>query len=53
MNLDYLTPDEAKEAFENWMKEQAKDMVNPDNARYQIVITKESNGRNILSGLML
>ena len=53
MDLDYLTPDEAKEVFGNWMKGQAKEMVNPDNARYQIVITKESNGRNVLWGLML
>ena len=53
MDLDYLTPDKAKEVFGNWIKEQAKDMVNPDNARYQIVITTESNGRSILQGLML
>ena len=45
---NYLTPDEAREVFENWMKEQSKDYINKDNARFQIVIV---NG--ILTGLML
>ena len=53
MDLNYLTPDEVKEVFGNWVEEQAKDMVNPDNARYQIVITPVSDGKDVLRGLML
>lgn len=45
----YLTPDEAKEVFDNWMKEQASDYMDKDNARYQILI----DGNGILTGLML
>lgn len=53
MNTSYLTPEEARTVFDEWMAEQTKDFMNPDNARFQIHIEKVSEGRKIIRGLML
>lgn len=50
MNTSYLTPDEARTVFNEWMAEQSKEYTDPDNARFHIVINKKYG---IISGLML
>lgn len=53
MDTSYLTPDEARAVFDEWMSEQSKDFVDPKNARFQIVFNKVSEDRDIIMGIML
>ena len=53
MNTSYLTPDEARTVFNEWIAEQSKNFVNPDNARFQMHIENVFEGRDIIRGIML
>lgn len=53
IDTNYLTPSQMKEVFEDWIKDQTKHMVDPNNALYQVVIIKVSTGRDVINILML
>ena len=52
VNTDYLTPDESREVFNDWIKKESSNFINKDNVRFQIVITK-MNGYSILRSIKL
>ena len=53
IDMNFLSPDEARAVFDEWMAEQSKDFVDPKNARFQIVFNKVSEDRDIIMGIML
>lgn len=53
MNLSYLTPDEARTVFNEWIIEQSKGYTDPNNARFQIIFDKIFEDKDIIRGLML
>lgn len=53
MNTSYLTPDEAREVFNQWIKEESRNYVDKDNARFQVKTDELAGGRRIIRGLIL
>lgn len=51
MNTSNLTPDEAREVFNQWIEEESSNYMDKNNARFQVKIDELCGGRRIIRGL--